>query len=48
MKKYIKPELVEAIVSANTSIANGGLADWLDDNKMGTYEDSITTYQYNS
>ena len=48
MKKYIKPELVEAIVSANTSIANGGLSGWLDDNEMGKYEDSITTYQYNS
>ena len=48
MKKYIKPELIESVISANTSIANGGLGDWLTDNSMGTYEESITTYQYNS
>ena len=48
MKKYIKPELLESIISANCAIAEGGLADWLDENTKGTYEETITTFQYNS
>ena len=31
MKKYIKPELMESNISANTSIANGGLSGWLEE-----------------
>ena len=48
MKKYIKPELLNLNYSANCDIAEGGLADWIDKNDMGTYEDSITTFEYNS
>ncbi len=48
MKKYIKPELMESNISANTSIANGGLSGWLEEVGGGTYKETITTYQYNS
>ena len=49
MKKYIKPEMMESIISANTSIADGGLGQWLDEaTEGGTYENTITTYEYNS
>ena len=48
MKNYIKPELLKIIISANCDIAEGGLGQWLDDNSMGEYNDSITTYEYNS
>ncbi len=49
MKKYIKPEILEKIISADTSIADGGLGDWLQQTAEGaTYQNSITTYQFNS
>ncbi len=49
MKKYIKPEILEKIISADTSIADGGLGDWLyQATEGGTYENTITTYQFNS
>lgn len=46
MKTYIKPNLTSAEISANAEIAS--LNTWLQDNGMATYENSITTYQYNS
>ena len=48
MKKYTKPELLNVSYSANCDIAEGGLGGWLDENSMGTYEESITTFEYNS
>ncbi len=48
MKNYIKPEIKNVNLSANCDIASAGLSGWLDDNDMQSYEDSITTFQYNS
>ena len=46
MKTYIKPDLNQINISANTEIAS--LNDWLASNSLTTYQDSITTFQYNS
>ena len=46
MKTYVKPNLNQTDISANIEIAS--LNTWLQDNGMATYENSITTYQYNS
>ena len=49
MKKYTKPELLKSIISADCDIAeNVGLGGWLDQENIGAYEDTITTYEYNS
>ena len=49
MKKYIKPEILEKIISADTSIADGGLGEWLyEGTGGGNYDNTITTYQFNS
>ena len=49
MKKYTKPELLNACYSADCDIAeNVGLGGWLDQENIGAYEDTITTFEYNS
>lgn len=49
MKNYIKPEIETLNYSANSSIASGGLSDWLATNAPGAaYNDVITTFAYNS
>lgn len=47
MKNYIKPNLNQINISVNKEIA-AGLNDWLTTQGMTAYEDSITTYEYNS
>jgi len=47
MKNYIKPNLNQINISVNKEIA-AGLNDWLTTQGMTTYENSITTYEYNS
>ena len=46
MKNYVKPNLDQINISVNTDIAS--LNDWLTVNGLGSYEGSITTYQYES
>ena len=49
MKKYLKPELLNLSYSADCDIAeNVGLSGWLDQENIGAYEDTITTFEYNS
>ena len=49
MKNYIKPEITNVNYSANSSIASGGLTDWLAVNAdNAAFNDVITTFAYNS
>ena len=46
MKTYIKPNLNQTNISVNIEIAS--LNAWLTSNGLQEYENSITTYEYNS
>lgn len=46
MKNYVKPNLNQINISVNNEIAS--LNDWLSTNGLTEYQNSITTYEYNS
>ena len=48
MKNYIKPILDLSKISPDKNIAQGGLSDWLDDNRVSNYENAITTWEFQS
>ena len=48
MKKYLKPIMDLSIITPDTKIAQSGLAEWLDNNQVTEYENSITTCEFSS
>ena len=47
MKKYIKPEMEKMNISVAAEIATN-LSNWLQANGLNEYNDSITTFMFNS